>query len=72
MDGIIFHRLLQWHSVIMQTDRDGQIVSDGMFHFGVTITLAVGRIFLWLAWNPADLSRGIKLLVGRFLLGNGR
>ncbi|WP_390217607.1 DUF2243 domain-containing protein [Halobacillus seohaensis] len=27
MDGIVFHQILQWHSVIMQTDRAGQIVS---------------------------------------------
>lgn len=71
MDGIVFHQLLQWHSVVMQTDRAGQILSDGLFHLAVTITLVVGGILLWLAGNPADLSRGIRSLVGGFLIGSG-
>ncbi|MDI5789206.1 DUF2243 domain-containing protein [Bacillus licheniformis] len=32
IDGIIFHQLLQWHSVYMDTDRSHQIMSDGLFH----------------------------------------
>lgn len=71
MDGIIFHQLLQWHSVVMQTDRPGQIVSDGVFHFGVTIALVVGGILLWLAGRPADTTKGISLLIGSFLTGAG-
>ena len=71
MDGVIFHQLLQWHSVVMQADRAGQIVSDGVFHFGVTIALIVGGVLLWLGGKPSDLSRGIRLLVGGFLLGSG-
>jgi uncharacterized membrane protein len=71
MDGIVFHQLLQWHSVVMQTNRAGQILSDGLFHLAVTITLVVGGILLWLAGNPADLSRGIRSLVGGFLIGCG-
>jgi len=71
MDGIIFHQLLQWHSVIMQTDRPGQIVSDGIFHFGVTIALVIGGILLWLAGRPSDITRGVRILVGSFLTGAG-
>ncbi len=71
MDGIIFHQLLQWHSVVMQTDRAGQIASDGVFHFAVTITLVVGGILLWLAGNPKDLTSGVRKLIGGFLLGMG-
>lgn len=71
MDGVIFHQLLQWHSVIMETDRHGQILSDGLFHFAVTVTLVVGGILLWLAGNPTDHSRGIRMLAGGFLLGGG-
>ncbi|WP_338787555.1 DUF2243 domain-containing protein [Metabacillus sp. FJAT-53654] len=70
-DGIIFHQLLQWHSVIMATDRPGQIISDGIFHFAVTITLVIGGILLWLAGNPTNLSKGIRLLVGGILIGGG-
>ncbi|MFC0273100.1 DUF2243 domain-containing protein [Metabacillus herbersteinensis] len=71
LDGIIFHQLLQWHSVIMDTSRPEQIISDGVFHLAVTITLVVGGVFLWLAGNPTDLSKGIRLLVGGFLMGGG-
>lgn len=71
LDGIVFHQLLQWHSVIMETSRAGQIISDGIFHLAVTITLAAGGVLLWLAGNPADLTRGIRLLVGGFLIGGG-
>lgn len=71
MDGIVFHQLLQWHSVVMQTNRSGQILSDGLFHLAVTITLVVGGILLWLAGNPTDLSRGVRSLVGGFFIGCG-
>ncbi|CAM3851619.1 DUF2243 domain-containing protein [Mesobacillus thioparans] len=71
MDGIIFHQLLQWHSVIMNTTRTGQIASDGIFHFGVTVALVIGGIFLWLAGRPSEVSRGISRLVGGFLAGAG-
>jgi uncharacterized membrane protein len=71
LDGIVFHQLLQWHSVVMETSRAGQIISDGIFHLAVTITLAAGGVLLWLAGNPANLTRGIRLLVGGFLIGGG-
>jgi uncharacterized membrane protein len=71
LDGIIFHQLLQWHSVIMETTRAGQIVSDGVFHLAVTIALVIGGFILWLGGNPADHSKGLRLLVGGFLLGSG-
>lgn len=71
LDGIIFHQLLQWHSVYMATDRPGQIMSDGLFHFAVTITLIIGGVLLWLAGNPSNLSKGVRLLVGWFLIGGG-
>ncbi|WP_077211029.1 DUF2243 domain-containing protein [Bacillus dakarensis] len=71
LDGIIFHQILQWHSVFMATDRPGQIVSDGLFHLAVTITLVLGGILLWTAGNPANLSKGVRLLIGGFLIGGG-
>ena len=71
MDGIIFHQLLQWHSVIMETSRSGQIISDGIFHFSVTIALVVGGFILWLADNPLNQKRGIKLVLSWFLIGTG-
>ncbi|SES94013.1 Uncharacterized membrane protein [Oceanobacillus limi] len=71
MDGIIFHQLLQWHSVVMDTTRQGQIISDGIFHFTVTIALVLGGVLLWVAGKPTDLPKGVRLLVGGFLLGSG-
>jgi uncharacterized membrane protein len=71
MDGIIFHQLLQWHSVYMETSRPGQIVSDGVFHFGVTVALVIGGVLLWLAGRPSEISSGISWLVGGFLSGAG-
>ena len=71
LDGIIFHQLLQWHSVVMETSRSGQIISDGLFHFAVTIALVVGGILLWLAGKPTDFAKGLGLLIGGFLIGGG-
>src|SRR5690554_3719790 len=71
MDGVIYHQILQWHSVIMDTDRTGQIISDGIFHLVVTIALVIGGVYLWLAGNPKDLTKGIRYLVGGFLIGAG-
>ena len=71
MDGIIFHQLLQWHSVIMETSRSGQIISDGIFHFSVTIALVVGGFILWLAGNPSNQKQGIKRVISWFLIGTG-
>jgi uncharacterized membrane protein len=71
MDGIVFHQLLQWHSVVMETDRTGQIISDGLFHLAVSIALVIGGVLLWLAGKPTDISRGIRALFGGFLVGGG-
>ncbi|KAA0547439.1 DUF2243 domain-containing protein [Bacillus sp. BGMRC 2118] len=71
LDGIIFHQLLQWHSVYMATDRPGQIVSDGIFHFGVSIALVIGGILLWLAGNPTSVEKGNRFVLGGFLMGAG-
>ncbi|MEW8970969.1 DUF2243 domain-containing protein [Mesobacillus jeotgali] len=71
MDGVIFHQLLQWHSVVMETSRPGQIFSDGVFHFGVTVALVIGGVLLWLAGRPSEISRGVSRLVGGFLSGAG-
>ncbi|RSD22337.1 DUF2243 domain-containing protein [Mesobacillus subterraneus] len=71
MDGVIFHQLLQWHSVNMHTDRPGQIFSDGLFHFSVTVALVAGGIILWLAGKPSDISQGVRKLLAGFLTGAG-
>jgi len=70
-DGVVFHQLLQWHSVYMHTHRHGQIVSDGLFHALTVAALVVGAVTLWRAGRPAELWRGRKLLLGGVLLGGG-
>jgi uncharacterized membrane protein len=71
MDGIVFHQLLQWHSVIMDTSRTMQIISDGLFHLAVTITLIAGAVILWLGGRPEQLGRGFRLMTAQFLIGGG-
>ncbi|WP_342028380.1 DUF2243 domain-containing protein [Alkalicoccus daliensis] len=71
MDGIVFHQLLQWHSVVMDTSRTMQIVSDGIFHFAVTLTLIAGAILIWLGGNPGSFRYGARLIGSYFLMGGG-
>lgn len=68
LDGIIFHQLLQWHSVFMFTDRFHQIMSDGWFHLFVTIIIFIAGLILWKA-NPIELNP--LYFWGNFLLGAG-
>jgi len=70
-DGVVFHQLLQWHSVYMHTHRHGQIISDGLFHGLTTVALAIGAILLWRAGQPGGVRRGKRLLIGGTLLGAG-
>jgi len=70
-DGIVFHQLLQWHSVYMDTHRHGQIVSDGLFHAFTVAALIAAAIMLWRAGHPGGLERGKRLLLGGVLLGAG-
>lgn len=67
LDGIVFHQILQWHSVNMHTDRFHQIMSDGVFHLFVTLIIFVSGILLWKG-NPKEPSNRFW---GSFLLGAG-
>lgn len=70
LDGIVFHQLLQWHSVYMPTDRPRQIVSDGVFHLIVTTIIFIGGILMWKT-NPDKLAHPNRVLWGGFFLGAG-
>jgi len=74
LDGIFFHQILQWHSVFMETDRTGQIQSDGWFHLFVTALSFTGA-FLLRSGEPGDSPRlfwgGILLGAGLFNLAEG-
>ncbi|MEJ8543732.1 DUF2243 domain-containing protein [Brevibacillus borstelensis] len=67
LDGIVFHQILQWHSVNMQTDRVHQIISDGLFHLLVTVIIFISGMMLWKG-NPQDKP---STFWGSFLLGAG-
>lgn len=67
LDGIVFHQILQWHSVNMHTDRVHQIMSDGLFHLLVTIVIFVSGILLW----KGDPKERPSRFWGSFLLGAG-
>jgi len=67
LDGIVFHQILQWHSVNMHTDRVHQIMSDGIFHLFVTIVIFVSGVMLW----KGDPHEHPRIFWGSFLLGAG-
>jgi len=71
-DGIIFHQLLQWHSVVMVPDRRLQIASDGIFHALTTVALVWGAVILWRS-RELELAEGkaTRLLWGGILMGGG-
>lgn len=71
LDGILFHQILQWHSVYMHTDRKNQIMSDGLFHLLVTGFTFWGGIVLWQS-DPATEGRSRKrVFAGGLLMGAG-
>jgi uncharacterized membrane protein len=67
LDGIVFHQILQWHSVNMHTDRVHQIMSDGVFHLFVTLVIFISGIMLWKG-NPQDKP---STFWGSFFIGAG-
>ncbi|WP_444684886.1 DUF2243 domain-containing protein [Alkalicoccus luteus] len=71
LDGIVFHQLLQWHSVIHDAPTTIQIISDGLFHFAVTLTIIAGAVLLWLSGKPHEPKSAWKSAGGLFLIGGG-
>lgn len=67
LDGVVFHQILQWHSVYMHADRYHQIMSDGWFHLFVTAIIFLSGIILWKSSPTAKSST----FWGGFLLGAG-
>lgn len=70
LDGIIFHQILQWHSIYMFTNRFYQIVSDGIFHLFVTVIIFIGAIILWRS-DPSDSGNNKYTFLGGLFLGAG-
>ncbi|MBM7694201.1 putative membrane protein [Peribacillus deserti] len=70
LDGIVFHQILQWHSMYMPIDRHHQIASDGYFHLAVTIIIFISGILLWNS-DPRENDHHTRKFWGGFLLGAG-
>lgn len=70
LDGVIFHQILQWHSVYMDTDKQGKLLSDGLFHVATTILMVIGAYILWKADKPYR-PYGASYLIGWILIGAG-
>ncbi|MFC6227718.1 DUF2243 domain-containing protein [Paenibacillus allorhizosphaerae] len=60
----------QWHSTNMHTDRQHQIVSDGIFHLTVTAITFVASIVLWNS-DPTETGNRNKLFASGLLSGAG-
>ncbi|SEN13867.1 DUF2243 domain-containing protein [Lihuaxuella thermophila] len=70
LDGIIFHQLLQWHSMVMYRTKPDQVVSDGVFHLAVTTVWFVATLLV-LHSDPPTAPPQRRTFWGGFLLGGG-
>lgn len=64
LDGIVFHQILQWHSVNMHTDRFHQILSDGLFHIFATFIIFIAGIMLLRGLSTTTYYRSIMSNLG--------
>lgn len=78
VDGILFHQILQIHSMlsarISNTDYVGAKVNmawDGFFHVGVWTMTLVGILMLWRAGRTQGANLSGRLLAGGLLTGWG-
>ena len=71
VDEIAFHQLLQWHHLYVHTDRQGQIVSDGLLHLFTLAMLLLGAALLWERRREIAAVPGRRPFVAGFLLGAG-
>ena len=78
VDGILFHQLLQFHSMLTGRVPKTSIANleinmfwDGMFHSLTWTMTAIGLFLLWKAVKRADTLLSGKALVGAIFLGWG-
>lgn len=76
MDGIVFHQLMQWHSMLSAkvpaTDYIGKSINmfwDGIFHAFCLVVVFIGISLLWRVSKTPDADRSGSLLVGGMLSG---
>lgn len=78
IDGIVFHQLLQWHSVFsLQIPRNTAFTKsinmfwDGVFHLLTLLTTVAGVCMLWWSTGRKHALRSNRLLLGGLLSGWG-
>ena|SRR3712207_2049357 len=78
LDGIVFHQLLQTHSMLSAKISRDTIVGletnmfwDGVFHIFTWLVTALGLVLLWRATARADVPHSTKTLIGGLALGWG-
>src|SRR5947209_269972 len=70
LDEAIFHQLLQWHTFYWNTNSQGRILSDGLFHIFSTLLLLWGTFRLWHGYSSGIPFDG-RLLFAGILIGAG-
>jgi uncharacterized membrane protein len=78
VDGILFHQILQFHSMLSARLPQDVLINvkismvwDGLFHAFTWITTAAGLALLWQAGKRGDVPWNGKILWGALLLGWG-
>jgi uncharacterized membrane protein len=78
VDGIVFHQLLQVHSMLSAQVTRSTVAGleinmfwDGLFHVLTWIMTALGLALLWKAVQRRDVPLSTKTLVGSMALGWG-
>ncbi len=78
VDGIVFHQILQWHSMLSARIPPDDVVSikvnmvwDGYFHAAVWLMTVVGLGWLWRSARRADVQWSGKAFTGALLAGWG-
>jgi uncharacterized membrane protein len=78
VDGILFHQILQLHSMLSAVRSRGDVVGleinmfwDGLFHAFTWIVTVAGLALLWRAAHRADVPWNGRVLVGAMLAGWG-
>lgn len=78
VDGIVFHQILQWHSMLSARIRPDDVVSikvnmvwDGYFHAAVWLMTVVGLAWLWRTARRVDVAWSGRAFTGSLLAGWG-
>jgi uncharacterized membrane protein len=71
LDEIVFHQLLQWHTLYVDASARWRIVSDGLFHAFTMAMLFYGAARLWQQRQPFSTIRCSRPFWAGVLIGGG-